>query len=111
MSDLRTDRLTAVHAQVTRVLPDGQGHPRHDAHEEHRHKPEATGAEELAVALLDGNAGSLSARYEVDADGVVRIRILDTAHGQTVAVVTPEELRVLAERTGLPPGLLVRTST
>lgn len=111
MSDLRTDRLSALQAHVVRVLPDGQGRQRHDAHDERRHEPGSTGAEELAVALSDGGAGSLIARYEVDAEGVVRIRIIDASRGQTVAVVTPEELRALAERTGLPPGLLIRTST
>ena len=111
MSDLRTDRTSAVHPHAVYLAGDGLGHQRRDDHQQSRHEPEAAGAEELAVALADGATGNLAARYEVDSSGVARIRIVDTTGGQTVAVVTPEELRVMAEHTGLPPGLLLRTST
>lgn len=63
------------------------------------------GREELAVAL--GEAGrALSARLEIDADGQPIVRVVDRADGHTVAILTPEELRSLAEQTGLPSGLL-----
>jgi hypothetical protein len=43
---------------------------------------------------------------EIDADGQAIVRVVDRADGQTVAILTPEELRSLAEQTGLPSGLL-----
>ncbi len=68
------------------------------------------GAEELAVAL-DGR-GQLSARFELDAEGQPLVRVFDRERGETVALLTPEELRALAERTGgLPPGMLVHLSS
>ena len=67
------------------------------------------GAEELAVAL-DGRQ-QLAARFEQDADGQPLVRIFDTERGETVALLTPEELRSLAEQTGLPTGMLVRVSS
>ena len=78
---------------------------------------ERPGAEELALALDGSLAGSfdgrsrLSARFEQDADGQPLVRILDAERGETVALLTPEELRALAEQTGLPPGMLVRLSS
>ena len=67
------------------------------------------GAEELAVAL-DGR-GQLSARFELDAEGQPLVRVSDRERGETVALLTPEELRALAEQTGLPPGMLVHISS
>ncbi len=67
------------------------------------------GAEELAVAL-DGRQ-QLAARFEQDAEGQPLVRIFDRERGETVALLTPEELRVLAEQTGLPPGMLVHISS
>jgi hypothetical protein len=63
------------------------------------------GREELAVAL-DESGRSLAARLEIDEDGQPIVRVVDRAGGHTVAVLTPEELRTLAEQTGLPSGLL-----
>jgi len=68
-----------------------------------------TGSEELAVAL-DGRA-HLTARFEQDADGQPLVRILDRERGETVALLTPEELRSLAEQTGLPTGMLVQRAS
>ena len=48
----------------------------------------------------------MEARLELGEDGTALVRIVDTARDETVAVVTPEELRDLAQRTGLPAGLL-----
>jgi hypothetical protein len=66
-------------------------------------------AEELALALTEDWRPAMEARYEEDDSGAPRIRVVDTQSGETVAVVTPEELRALAVGTGLPPGLLMRT--
>lgn len=73
---------------------------------EHEEEPPARGAEELAVALDEGRRAHLAARLEQDADGMPLVRIIDRDRGETVAVLTPEELRALAEQTGLPSGLL-----
>lgn len=67
------------------------------------------GAEELAVAL-DGRR-HLSARFEQDADGQPLVRVIDRERGETVALLTPDELRRLAEQTGLPTGMLVHLSS
>ena len=69
------------------------------------------GAEELALALDGHGRGALSAHFEQDADGQPLVRIFDRERGETVALLTPEELRDLAEQTGLPPGLLVHISS
>ncbi|MCA9847210.1 MAG: hypothetical protein KC461_01030 [Dehalococcoidia bacterium] len=63
------------------------------------------GREELAVAL--GESGrSLRAELEQDADGQLLVRVVDRNRGEVVAVLSPDELRALAEQTGLPSGLL-----
>jgi len=67
------------------------------------------GAEELAVAL-DGRR-HLSARFEQDSDGQPLVRVVDRERGETVALLTPDELRRLAEQTGLPTGMLVHLSS
>lgn len=69
------------------------------------------GAEELALALDGHGHGELSAHFEQDADGQPLVRVFDRERGETVALLTPEELRELAEQTGLPPGLLVHISS
>ena len=66
---------------------------------------------ELALALDTPGRAELEARPEVDATGELRIRITDRRSGQTIAVVTPEELATLARATGLPAGLLVERSS
>src|SRR6476620_5349380 len=107
--DLRVQH-PAMHVQAIPVHDESSGgEPRRDHHDGERHQ-EAPGAEELAVALSEDGRAAMEAHYEEDAEGNPRIRIVDTERSETVAVVTPEELRALAERTGLPPGLLVRTA-
>jgi hypothetical protein len=69
------------------------------------------GAEELAVALHGAGHGALRARFEQDGEGRPLVRIVDRGTGETVALLTPEELRDLADATGLPPGLLVQLAS
>jgi hypothetical protein len=65
------------------------------------------GSEELAVALSEEGRGTMTPQLEENEDGDPVIRIVDSASGETVAVVTPEELRELSEQTGLPAGMLL----
>ena len=74
-------------------------------------EPERRGAEELALALDEGRRVHLVARFEQDADGAPLVRIVDRDRGETVAVLTPDELRTLAEQTGLPTGLLLQAKS
>ncbi len=112
MADLRVDSTPDALRQVGNVTSEGDGGGRsrdepQDGHERRRR----TGAEELAVALSTDGGAAMEARYEQDADGEVHIRIVDVERDETVALLTPEELRELAISTGLPPGMLVQTST
>jgi len=110
MEDLRVHRTGAISRDTPRVHEDG-GRRRREEHEDAPPRRQRSGAEELAVALVDGARADLEARFEQDAEGHARIGIVDRERGETVAVLTPEELRELAERTGLPPGLLVQASS
>ena len=74
-------------------------------------RPQQPGAEELAVALHGAGHGTLVARYEQDGEGAPLVRIIARESGETVALLTPEELRELADQTGLPPGLLVQLAS
>jgi hypothetical protein len=108
MADLRVQHVTT---QPSPVPADGKGgHQPRDQHQQPRKHAEKPGTEELAVALADAGHTAMEARYEEDAEGKALIRIMDTERGETIAVVTPEELRALTEQTGLPPGLLVRAT-
>jgi hypothetical protein len=110
MSDIRVPGLPDPAAHVAQITTNGQGghHAQSDA-EPHDHRGgDRRGAEELAVALADSGRSALAAEFFQDADGHALIKIVDRERGDTVAVITPEELRDLAERTGLPPGLLVQ---
>ena len=108
MADLRIQHTTPV--QAARVSPDGRGGTPHRDQPPPRERQERHGADELAVALAGGGRTAMEAHLEQDADGNPLIRIVDIARGETVAVVTPEELRALTEQTGLLPGLLLRAS-
>lgn len=114
MPELRVEHINPLVAGTPAVNPDqrrqgGSGRQQQrDGASQGR-----PGAEELAVAL-DGALGGrqqLSARFEQDADGQPLVRVYDRERGETVALLTPEELRTLAEQTGLPPGMLVRISS
>ena len=109
MSDLRVHQPDAAAHSVQGVRPDGDA-PRREQSGRRQHDHEGTtGSEELAIALADSSRGhSLVARYEVDEQGGPLIRIVDQDRNETLALLTPEELRELTEDTGLPPGLLVR---
>lgn len=113
MSDLRVPPTADPAAHVAQVATDGHGGRQApgDGQPRERHEPSQPGAEELAVALSDTGRPALAAQFTQDADGRALIRIVDRSRGETVAVVTPEELRDLADRTGLPPGLLVHTES
>lgn len=109
MADLRVHAVPDRSRQIAQVTPDASRDDRQqrEPQGERRRRP-APGAEELALALTDGGGAAMEAHYEEDADGNPLIRIIDGERGETVAVLTPEELRTLTEQTGLPPGLLIR---
>ena len=112
MADLRVNSTPDASRQVGNVTPDGDGGARsHDEPGDEREPRPRAGAEELAVALSTDGGAAMEAHYERGADGEVRIRIVDGERHETVALLTPEELRELAISTGLPPGMLVQTST
>lgn len=110
MAELRVDHGGALPLGTPPVGADQrrQGGRQRQPSREGRARP---GAEELAVALAGRPHGTLSARFEQDADGQPLVRVFDRERGETVALLTPEELRDLAERTGLPAGLLVQRSS
>jgi len=109
MSDLRVGQPGAVAHSVEGVKPDGDAPRREQRGGQHRDSHGAAGSEELAIALANSSRGhTLVARYETDDEGNPLIRIFDREQNETVALLTPEELRTLTEDTGLPPGLLVR---
>ncbi|MDA0271025.1 MAG: hypothetical protein O2798_09675 [Chloroflexi bacterium] len=88
------------------------GEQRHQREQRERQDdPPPRGAEELALALDEGRRAHLVAHFEQDADGAPLVRIVDRDRGETVAVMTPEELRAVAEQTGLPTGLLLQVRT
>ncbi|MEX1023054.1 MAG: hypothetical protein WD058_07880 [Dehalococcoidia bacterium] len=105
MADVRVDR--PAHIPAVGVPGASEDRPRQQRDEHPQRDPDRRpgGREELAVVL--GEPGrALAAHLETDADGAPVVRIVDRVGGETVAVVTPEELRAMAEHTGLPPGLL-----
>lgn len=73
--------------------------------------PPPAGVEELAIALREEGRKRLVARLVTDESGEVRVRIVDTDRDETVAVLTPEELRAMAAQTGLPAGLLLQAES
>jgi hypothetical protein len=105
MADVRVDRPALIHPVG---VPGASEERRRDGGGSgQRREPEGRpgGREELAVAL--GEPGrSLRAELEHDADGELRVRVVDRERGEVVAVLTPDELRALAEQVGLPSGLL-----
>ena len=108
MSDVRVAATHDPTTFVSGVPTNGSGGRQAPRERSPRERRQRAGAEELAVALKETGRGPLRADFTVDAEGHALIRIVDPERDETVAVVTPEELRELAERTGLPPGLLVQ---
>ena len=111
MVDLRIASGPDPSVRVGAPSGDGRGHAGERQRERPRERERGPAAVELAVALSRDAGAAIEARYEEDADGQPRIRLIDGERGGTIAVVTPEELRALAERTGLPPGLLLRATS
>ena len=68
-------------------------------------------SEELAIALSEDGRSTMAAHLEQTDDGATIIRVVDQESGETIAVVTPEELRELAEQTGLPTGMLLQAKS
>jgi hypothetical protein len=103
--------------QVQRIVPDPvfgtpaiaeeRPRPGRDARDQRRRDDNQRrgGREELAVAL-DEPGRELRAELEMGADGELLVRIVDRRRNEVVAMLTPEELREMAEATGLPSGLL-----
>lgn len=110
MADLRVAQ-TASNQQRPAPLPGEGADSRERRQGRERSDRPRPGAEELAVALSESNRGALTARYEQTEDGSGLIHIVDTKSGETVAIMTPEELRAMAEATGLPAGLLVEVAS
>jgi hypothetical protein len=109
MPELRVEHVAPLATGTPSVSADqrrrgGEGRQQHRDGEQ-----SPPGAEELAVAL-DGRR-HLAARFEQDSDGQPLVRVVDRERGETVALLTPEELRRLAEQTGLPTGMLVHLSS
>lgn len=114
MADLRIDRASDQPRDVPSVSADGRQRGEHDGASDRqpsRQRDARPGAEELAIALSTDGHATVSAQLEHGDDGEPLIRVVDSERGETVAVVTPEELRALAEQTGLPPGLLIQTAS
>lgn len=116
MADLKVTRQTDAAQQVHGVAAESDHQSGHQQGDRSRdgetgRRASRPGSEELALALTEDGRAVMEARYEQDADGNPMIRIVDIERDETVALVTPEELRDMAEQTGLPPGLLVRAQT
>jgi hypothetical protein len=108
MADLRIEHGAPAPGPAA-VTPDQRRGNGGDSRRD-RQSPEGQppGVEELAVALREEGRKHLVARLVTDDSGEVRVRIVDTDRDETVAVLTPEELRVMAAETGLPAGLLLQ---
>ncbi len=107
MADLAITR-TAEAQRLAAIGPEAHGGERRDSqsdpqHHERRQAP----APELAIAL----GAAVTVVYEQGPAGESLIRIVDNARGETIAVVSPEELRAMTADTGLPPGLLVQVAS
>lgn len=109
MADLRIERGQPALGPAA-ITPDQRRSDGGDARQERRDPGEraAPGVEELAVALHEEGRKHLVARLVTDESGETRVRIVDTERDETVAVLTLDELRVLAAQTGLPAGLLLQ---
>lgn len=106
MPDLAVTRSTEAR-RMGGVNADAHGGERREpAPEEQRPRREYS-SPELAVALGE----AVTVVYEQGANGESLIRVLDNERGETLAVVTPEQLLAMTADTGLPPGLLVRLAS
>jgi len=103
MSDIRFDG--PVHLPPAAIPTASEERRRQPGGQRRQQERQPGGREELALALDEGGR-ALAALLETDVDGVAIVRVVDRTDGRTVAVLTPEELRALADATGLPSGLL-----
>lgn len=110
MADLRVAQAATNQQRPAPVPGEGADSRERQQGHERRRRPRP-GAEELAVALSASDDADLTAHYEQSEDGAALIHIVDGKSGETVAIVTPEELRAMAEATGLPAGLLVEVAS
>ncbi len=106
MAEIAPVRKTEA-PHLVAVAADSHGEPRREPQRDPRQRPARPRSPEVAIAL--GEAVTLS--YEVGDDGAPLIRVVDHERGETVAVLSPDELRTLTADTGLPPGILVRLSS
>ena len=111
MTELKVTRMGDEPREVTAVHVEAHGGQSQRQPPQPCPRREPPGAAELAVALSEGGRSAMAAQYETDAGGTVHIRIVDLESNETVALLTPEELRVLAEQTGLPAGLLFKAES
>lgn len=107
--DVRVDR-SPTHAGPPAVGTEQRRGRDHDRQQERQADEEPRGTEELAVAL-HRSGRRMVAHLEFDAEGQAVVRIVDRERGETVALLTPDELRAMAEQTGLPAGLLLQIAT
>lgn len=110
MADLRVDQTATNQQRPAPVSGEGAGNRERQQGRERSPRPRP-GAEELAVALSESDRTELTAHYEPSEDGAGLIHIIDNKSGETIAILTPEELRAMAETTGLPAGLLVEVAS
>ncbi|MCC6237052.1 MAG: hypothetical protein IT299_05700 [Dehalococcoidia bacterium] len=106
MAEIANVRKTEA-PQLVAVAADSHGESRREPQRDPRRHPARPRSPEVAIAL--GEAVSLA--YEVGDDGAPVIRVVDNERGETVALLSPEDLRTLTADTGLPPGVLVRLSS
>ncbi|MDA1062414.1 MAG: hypothetical protein O2895_05865 [Chloroflexi bacterium] len=107
----RVPAASGLTPHVRTVAGDGRGRDQERREDAPRDGGPPPGSEELAVALSEDGRGAMTPRLEQNEQGETVIRIVDSTSGETVAVVTPEELRELAEQTGLPAGMLIETKS
>lgn len=106
MSDVRIERHQTSPVGGVPAVSEDRPRPGQDGRrQDHQEEQPRRGREELAVAL--GESGRrLRAELEHDVDGELMVRVVDADAGEVVATLTPDELRSMAEMTGLPSGLL-----
>lgn len=105
MADVRVDRPTPIQPIGVPAASEDRRRQGGGSGQQQDREGRPGGREELAVAL--GEPGrTLRAELEQDANGQLMVRVVDRHRGEVVAVLSPDELRSLAEQTGLPSGLL-----
>lgn len=106
MAEIAVARGTEAQ-RLASVGAEAHGEPRRDREPPRPRSQRRKPSPELAIAL----GAAVTIAYEEGADGTPLIRVIDHERGETVALLTPEELRQLTADTGLPPGALVRLSS